>query len=41
LVREVRVVDDVRDAERYGVANPFRLLEFDVVLDPVSDQGRS
>jgi catechol 1,2-dioxygenase len=41
LVREVRVVDDVRDAERYGVANPFRLLEFDVVLDPVSDQRRS
>lgn len=35
LIRPVTVVDDPNRAARYGVANPFRLLEFDIVLDPV------
>ncbi|GHE77189.1 hydroxyquinol 1,2-dioxygenase [Amycolatopsis deserti] len=35
LVRPVTEVDDPARAERFGVANPFRLLEFDVVLDKV------
>jgi catechol 1,2-dioxygenase len=34
LIRPVVVVDDPLRAEHYGVANPFRLLEFDVILDP-------
>ena len=34
LVRPVQTVDDPARAEQYGVANPFLLLEFDVVLDP-------
>ena len=40
LIRPVTVVDDARRAERYGVANPFRLLEFDIVLDPVPRRER-
>jgi protocatechuate 3,4-dioxygenase beta subunit len=35
LIRPVAVVDDPDRAAHYGVANPFRLLEFDIVLDPV------
>lgn len=35
LVRPVTLIDDTRLAERYRVANPFRLLEFDIVLDPI------
>ncbi|WNE94043.1 intradiol ring-cleavage dioxygenase [Streptomyces luomodiensis] len=35
LIRPVTTVDDPLRAERYGVANPFRLLTFDVVLDRV------
>jgi protocatechuate 3,4-dioxygenase beta subunit len=41
LVRRVVVVDDPVRAEHYGVANPFRLLEFDVVLDPVPGRPRA
>ncbi|MFD4253367.1 dioxygenase [Amycolatopsis thermoflava] len=33
LIRPVTEVDDPDRAARYGVANPFRLIEFDVVLD--------
>lgn len=40
LIRPVTVVDDPVRAEHYGVGNPFRLLEFDVVLDPVEEAGR-
>jgi len=36
LVRPVTDVDDAARAEGYGVTNPFRLIEFDVVLDPVA-----
>ncbi|MGI5130030.1 intradiol ring-cleavage dioxygenase [Pseudonocardia sp. CA-107938] len=32
LVRPVTTVDDPERAARYGVENPFRLIEFDVVL---------
>ena len=35
LVRPVTVVDDPLRAERYSVSNPFRLLEFDIVLNPI------
>lgn len=35
LIRPVVLVDDPHRAELYHVANPFRLIEFDVVLDPV------
>jgi catechol 1,2-dioxygenase len=35
LIREVQRVDDPALARRYGVANPFGLIEFDVVLDPI------
>ncbi|PXY18875.1 intradiol ring-cleavage dioxygenase [Prauserella muralis] len=35
LIRPVTDVDDPVRAEHYGVANPFRLIEFDVVLDRV------
>lgn len=34
LIRPVTVVDDVALARRYEVENPFRLIEFDVVLEP-------
>jgi catechol 1,2-dioxygenase len=33
LIRPVTTVDDAERAAGYGVANPFRLIEFDVVLD--------
>lgn len=36
LIRPVVLVDDPRRAEGYQVPNPFRLIEFDVVLDPVT-----
>ena len=35
LIREVQRVDDPALARSYGVANPFGLIEFDVVLDPI------
>jgi protocatechuate 3,4-dioxygenase beta subunit len=35
LIREVRRVDDPALARSYEVANPFGLIEFDVVLDPI------
>ena len=35
LIREVRRVDDPALAQSYRVANPFGLIEFDVVLDPI------
>ena len=35
LVRPVVTVDDPVRAEHYGVSHPFRLIEFDVVLDEV------
>ena len=41
LVREVTVVDDADAAARYQMSNPFQLLEFDIVLDPVSDRKRT
>ena len=38
LIREVQRVDDPALARSYGVANPFGLIEFDVVLDPIPYQ---
>jgi catechol 1,2-dioxygenase len=38
LIRPVVAVDDTARAEQYKVSNPFRLLEFDIVLDPLSQQ---
>ncbi|WP_020417350.1 intradiol ring-cleavage dioxygenase [Amycolatopsis sp. ATCC 39116] len=35
LIRPVTDVDDPDRARRYGVANPFRLIEFDIILDRV------
>ena len=35
LIREVQRVDDPALACSYGVANPFGLIEFDMVLDPI------
>jgi catechol 1,2-dioxygenase len=35
LIRRVTVVDDAGRAERYEITNPFRLIEFEVVLAPV------
>lgn len=35
LIRPATVIDDPDRAEHYGVGNPFRLIEFDVVLDRV------
>jgi protocatechuate 3,4-dioxygenase beta subunit len=35
LIREVQRVDDPALARSYRVANPFGLIEFDVVLDPI------
>ncbi|TVT60936.1 6-chlorohydroxyquinol-1,2-dioxygenase [Amycolatopsis rhizosphaerae] len=35
LIRPVTLVDDPARAEHYGTANPFRLIEFDIVLDRV------
>ncbi|WP_435582831.1 intradiol ring-cleavage dioxygenase [Amycolatopsis thermoflava] len=35
LIRPVTDVDDPDRARHYGVANPFRLIEFDIVLDRV------
>ncbi|NIH88361.1 dioxygenase [Amycolatopsis granulosa] len=35
LIRPVTVVDDPIRAEHYGVDAPFRLIEFDIVLDPL------
>ena len=35
LIRPVTVIDDPPRAEHYGIANPFRLIEFDIVLDQV------
>ncbi|WP_425551337.1 hypothetical protein [Actinoallomurus vinaceus] len=35
LIRPLTVVDDPLRAEHYDVANPFRLLEFDIVSDRV------
>ena len=34
LIRDVQRVDDPGLADDYGVANPFELIEFDVVLEP-------
>jgi catechol 1,2-dioxygenase len=39
LIREVQRVDDPALARSYGVVNPFGLIEFDVVLDPIPYQG--
>lgn len=39
LIRAVRTVDDPALAEHYEVQNPFGLIEFDVVLDPVGEPG--
>lgn len=36
LVREVQTVDDSAWARHYGVSAPFRLMGFDVVLDPAA-----
>ncbi|SFJ64625.1 intradiol ring-cleavage dioxygenase [Amycolatopsis sacchari] len=36
LIRPVTTVDDPGRARHYGTANPFRLIEFDVVLDRVA-----
>lgn len=35
LIRPVTVVDDPARAAHHGVTNPFRLIEFDVILEPV------
>jgi len=40
LIRPVTVVDDPIRAAYHGVENPFRLLEFDIVLDPLAGAGR-
>ncbi|BBF99170.1 hydroxyquinol 1,2-dioxygenase [Pseudonocardia saturnea] len=40
LIRPVRLVDDPDLARQHGTANPFRLLEFDVVLAPLPEQDR-
>jgi protocatechuate 3,4-dioxygenase beta subunit len=39
LIRPVTITDDAIRAERYNVSNPFRLIEFDVVLDPLQVQS--
>lgn len=36
LVREVRTIDDAEGAAAHGMANPYRLIEFDIVLDPAA-----
>ncbi|GAA5166119.1 intradiol ring-cleavage dioxygenase [Amycolatopsis dongchuanensis] len=36
LIRPVTTVDDPGRARHYGTGNPFRLIEFDVVLDKVT-----
>ncbi|AKS31443.1 dioxygenase [Mycolicibacterium goodii] len=36
LIRPVVLVDDPQRAEHYQIANPFRLIEFDVILDRVT-----
>ncbi|MGI5347287.1 intradiol ring-cleavage dioxygenase [Streptomyces sp. CA-250714] len=38
LVRPVTTVDDPLRAEEYNVANPFRLIEFEIVLDPLTER---
>ncbi|MDI9978880.1 dioxygenase [Rhodococcus sp. IEGM 1307] len=40
LVRAVQQVDDAPLAQHYGVANPFDLIEFDIVLNTVADTAR-
>lgn len=40
LIRPVVVVDDAARAEQYQVSNPFRLIEFDIVLDPITAKVR-
>ncbi|MEV0110892.1 dioxygenase [Nocardia sp. NPDC050799] len=39
LVRPVLQVDDPELAERYGVPNPFDLIEFDIVLDAIAESA--
>ncbi|MPZ60261.1 MAG: 6-chlorohydroxyquinol-1,2-dioxygenase [Propionibacteriales bacterium] len=34
LIKEFRRVDDRSEAEKYGVPSPFRLTNFDIVLEP-------
>jgi protocatechuate 3,4-dioxygenase beta subunit len=34
LIREVQQVDDPAQARRYGVSNPFEVIQFDLVLHP-------
>lgn len=43
LVRPVRQIDDPILAQRYGVTNPFELIEFDIVLDtrPIAVEVRA
>lgn len=41
LVREVRTVDDAQGAAAHGMANPYQLIEFDIVLDPAAVGGPS
>jgi protocatechuate 3,4-dioxygenase beta subunit len=41
LVRPVQQIDDPAVAQRHGVANPFELIEFDIVLDNVATAGQS
>jgi catechol 1,2-dioxygenase len=40
LVRPVQRVDDPERAQRYGVDNPFEMIEFDIVLDNAADPPR-
>jgi hydroxyquinol 1,2-dioxygenase len=35
LITDFALVDDPREAARYGIANPFRLANFEVVLQPL------
>ncbi|RHW29189.1 6-chlorohydroxyquinol-1,2-dioxygenase [Nocardioides immobilis] len=39
LIREVRTVDNVEDAELLEVASPFKAVDFDIVLDPATAGG--
>lgn len=39
LIRDVTTVDDPGEAQVLGVANPFRTIEFDIVLDPATVGG--
>ncbi|MFC7582615.1 dioxygenase [Nonomuraea antimicrobica] len=39
LIRPVTVIDDPLRADHYDVSNPFKLIEFDIVLAPVTERA--